>query len=178
MPGLRHNPAREYPEVSDSAYIDQDAIIIGKVKIDDNVLVGPGAVLRADEPGSEIVIKEGCNVQDHVVIHCLEGSAVVVEKNVSLAHGSVIHGPCKIGEGSFVGFNSVVFKADLGANVVVQHLCCVQGVDVPAKKLIKSGQNIISLDDVSNLSQVDDGDLQFAKNVVAVNQDLVKGYQD
>ena len=177
MPGLRHNPARDYPEISDSAYIDQDAVIIGKVKIGDNVLIGPGAVLRADEPGSEIIVKEGCNVQDGAVFHCLEKSSIIIEKNVSLAHGSVIHGPCQIGEGSFVGFNSVIFKVTLGKNVVVQHLCCVQDVCVADEKLVKSGSVISSQDDADGLCAANSENLQFSRNVVAVNKDLAQGYQ-
>lgn len=177
MPGLKHNPNRDYPEVSESAYIDQDAVIIGKVVIGEGVYVGPGVVIRADEPNSEILIKDGCNIQDRVVIHCLENSAVFVGRNVSLAHGCIIHGPCKIGEGSFVGFGSVIFKATLGKGVVIKHLCCIQDTKVPENRLVHSGSVIGSMEDVSDLREVDEAVRHFAENVISVNKNLAQGYQ-
>ena len=37
------------PEVWETAFIDPTAIICGKVIIEDNVFIGPYAVIRADE---------------------------------------------------------------------------------------------------------------------------------
>ena len=76
---FRWNPQGDYPQVDKSAYIDSTAVIVGKVDIGKNVFVGPGAVIRADEPGSLITIKENCNVQDRVIIHALENTSVLIE---------------------------------------------------------------------------------------------------
>ena len=46
---LRRNPTGHMPEVSETAFIDPTAIICGKVIIEDNVFIGPYAVIRADE---------------------------------------------------------------------------------------------------------------------------------
>jgi len=105
------NPDGDRPQVDDSAYIHPTAVIISKVSIGKNVFVGPEAVIRTDEPGSSIIIRDNCNVQDRVIIHALENSSVLVEENASLTHGCIIHGPCKISRNSFVGFGSVVFKS-------------------------------------------------------------------
>ena len=46
---LRPNPNGEMPVVDPTAYIDQSAQIIGKVRIGEQVFVGPNVVIRADE---------------------------------------------------------------------------------------------------------------------------------
>ncbi len=102
---IRKNPNGDYPDIDDTAYIDPSAVIIGKVKMGKNVFVGPFAVLRADEPDSSIIIGDNCNIQDRVVLHSLEDSLVLIEEITSLAHGCIIHGPCKIGNNCFIGLS-------------------------------------------------------------------------
>ncbi len=140
------------------------------------MFVGPGMVIRADEPGSSIVVEDNCNIQDRVVIRSLEDSSVGIEENTSLAHGCIIHGPCKIGKNSFVGFGSVVFDSELGEGVFVGHLAVVGGVSIPPERVVESGTVVKSGDDVKELRLADKNVRDFARNVVKVNLDLVKGY--
>ncbi|ASM51684.1 hypothetical protein PESP_b0051 [Pseudoalteromonas espejiana DSM 9414] len=75
---LRKNPNGHMPSVAQSAFIDPTAIICGKVIIEDNVFIGPYAVIRADEVDDTgdmqpIVIKKNSNIQDGVVIHSKSG---------------------------------------------------------------------------------------------------------
>jgi carbonic anhydrase/acetyltransferase-like protein (isoleucine patch superfamily) len=153
-------------------------VIVGKVKIGRDVFVGPGAVIRADEPGSSIVVEDNCNIQDKVVIHSLEGSSVRIGEDTSLTHGCIIHGPCKIGKGSFVGFGSVVFDSELGEGVFVGHSAVVKGVTIPSERVVESGRVVKSRDDVKGLGFADKSLKDFARNVVRVNLDLVRGYQE
>lgn len=136
---LRKNPKGDYPKIHKTVYVDSTAVIIGKVSIGKNVFVGPGAVIRADEPGSSIIIQNNCNVQDRVVIHALAGTDVLIEEDSSLAHGCVVHGPAKIGKNCFIGFGSIVFKSQLADGVIVKHLVIVENTDIPKEKLIPSG---------------------------------------
>lgn len=46
---IRKNPSGDLPLIAESAYVDETAIICGKVVIGENVFVGPYAVIRADE---------------------------------------------------------------------------------------------------------------------------------
>jgi len=73
---IRKNPSGHLPQIHQSAYIDQTAIICGKVIIHANVFVGPYAVIRADENGDmePIVIGANSNIQDGVVIHSKAGA--------------------------------------------------------------------------------------------------------
>lgn len=173
---LRRNPQGDYSQIDDATYIDSTALIIGKVKIGKNVFVGPQAVIRADEPGSSITIKGNCNIQDRVIIHALEDSAVLIEENTSLAHGCIIHGPCKIGKNCFIGFGSVVFKAEVGDGVCIKHLVVVEGVDIILERIIESHRLVNCEEDARDLRYVDKKTKDFMEKVIKVNLDLVKGY--
>lgn len=173
---LNWNPDGHYPKVDDTSYIHSTAVIIGNVKIGKKVFVGPGAVLRADEPDSLIVIEDNCNIQDRVIIHGLENSTVLIKENTSLAHGSIVHGPCVIGENCFIGFSSVVFKAELGKNVFIKHLTVVEGVNIPERKVVESCQSINTEEKVQELKCADEDMEIFAKNVVKANLEMVRGY--
>jgi carbonic anhydrase/acetyltransferase-like protein (isoleucine patch superfamily) len=50
---IRKNPRGDFPQIHESAYVDQTAIICGKVIIEESVFVGPYAVIRADEGNTE-----------------------------------------------------------------------------------------------------------------------------
>src|ERR1700677_4464635 len=96
---LRRNPHGDFPQVKESAYVDQTAIICGKVIIGDNVFIGPYAVIRADELDAKgelepIIIGANSNIQDGVVIHSKAGGLVKIGEYTSIAHRSIIHGPC------------------------------------------------------------------------------------
>ncbi len=165
------------PQIDNTAHIDPRAVIIGRVKIGKNVFVGPGAVVRADEPGSSITIKDNCNIQDRVIIHALGDTSVLVEENTSLAHGCIIHGPCRIGKGSFVGFGSVVFDADIDKGVCIKHLVVVEGVSVLPERIIESHSLINCEDDVRELKYTDKKYKNFMAKVVEVNLSLTKEYK-
>ncbi len=175
---IMENPEGEWLQIDSTSYINSSAVIIGKVKIGSNVYVGPGAVIRADERGSSVIINDNCNIQDRVVIHALENSSVLIEENTSLSHGCIIHGPCKIGSECFIGFGSVVFNAEIGEKTIVKHLCCIEGVTVSPEKVMESGNSINSQKEVTGLKFVDKKLRIFAGNVVKVNLDLVKRYKN
>lgn len=175
---LRWNPQGDYPQTDKSAYIDPTAVIIGKVSIGRNVFAGPGAVLRADEPGSSITINDNCNIQDRVIIHALEDTSVLIDKNTSLAHGCIIHGPCKIGKNCFVGFGSVVFDAEIDEGVIIRHLAVVEGVNILPERVVESHKLVNNEDDVKELRFIDKNLRNFAKKVVEANLDLVKRYKN
>lgn len=173
---IRHNPDNRFPAINKTAYIDPAATIIGNVKIGKNVFVGPGAVIRADEPNSSITVKDNCNIQDRVIIHALENSSVLIDKNTSLAHGCIIHGPCKIGRNCFVGFGSIVFKSQLADGVIVKHLVVVENADIPEKKLIPNGEVMDRQNKIKNLECASREIKQFCQQVVETNLKLRKGY--
>ncbi len=174
---IRKNPDGKFPSINKASFIDSTAIIIGNVKIGRNVFVGPGAVIRADEPGSFIIVKDNCNIQDRVIIHGLKDSSVIMAESVSLAHGCIVHGPCKIGKNCFIGFGAIVFDAELADNVIVKHLAVVEGVRVSSKRLVPSGAVIDMQVKVKTLKLASRKLRYFALEIIKTNMDLAKCYK-
>lgn len=179
---VRANCNGDRPQVDASAYIDASAQVIGNVRIGVGVFVGPNAVVRADEVNGDgqveaIEIGDRCNVQDGVIIHAIGGAKVSVGEESSLSHGCVIHGPCSIGDGCFIGFRAVVFKARLGDGVFVSAGAVVQGVDLDRGVFIAAGSAVLSQEDVSSLAgKVSLAEKEFMEKVVKANLALAKGY--
>lgn len=172
------NPAGQCPEINETAWISDKATIIGNVHIGNEVFVGPNAVIRADEPDASIRIEDNCNVQDNVTIHGVSGSEVVIGKESSLAHGCIVHGPCKIGKGCFIGFGAVVFDCTLGDDVVVLHNATVHGVTIESGRSVPIGSIIVTGNDAANLPDLDSDLAEFKQNVVEANLELVEGYRN
>lgn len=138
---LRKNPSGHLPQVSPLAYIDPTAIICGRVIVEDFVYVGPYAVIRADELNAAgdmepIVIGSHSNIQDGVVIHSKSGAAVTIGRYSSIAHRAIVHGPCRIGDRVFIGFNSVLFNCHVQSGCVVRYNAVVDGVTLPENRYI------------------------------------------
>jgi len=165
------------PQVHPTAYIHHTAVIIGDVHIGKNVIICPGVVLRADE-GSPIIIREGSNIQDRVIMHCLQGSAIEIGARCSIAHGAVVHGPCVIGGETFIGFNSVVHAARLGEKCFVSHCALVTGVQLPGLVMVPAGKILQSQDEVVFLPEAGEGERSFHNKVLNINDELRRGYKN
>ena len=174
---IRKNPNGDYPDIDKTSYIDPSAVIIGKVDIGRNVFVGPGAVIRADEEKSAISIGDNCNVQDRVIIHALDNSKVVIGENTSLSHGCIIHGPCKIGKGCFVGFASVVFRSELKDRVFVKFMAGVLDVHIPAGRMVPNGVMVDTKRKARGLKSVSKEWMKFRRCVLKANLDLLQEYK-
>jgi carbonic anhydrase/acetyltransferase-like protein (isoleucine patch superfamily) len=179
---VRPNPSGDWPQVDPTAYINPTARIIGNVTIGPDVFIGPGAVIRADESDSKghvhpVNVGARCNVQDGVIIHALGGTAVTIGPRTSLAHGSIIHGPCTLGADCFVGFRAVVYNAKLGDGVFVGTGAVVQGVDLDANSLVPACAVITSAEEAEKLvTKTSPKDTEFMKKVVDTNITLTQGY--
>ena len=179
---IRRNPSGHLPQVHDTAFVDPTAILCGKVVVEENVFIGPYAVIRADEVNEDgdmepIVIGAGSNIQDGVVIHCKAGGGVVIGRNSSIAHRSIVHGPCRVGDNVFIGFNSVLFNCTVSEGSVVRHNSVVEGCTVPPGFYIPSTSNIHSDAELATIAPVSPGQASFSESVAQANLELVRGYK-
>lgn len=186
---ITHFAPKSYqPKVAPSSTIQPNASVIGAVILSDNVLVSPFASIRGDE-GTPIFIGKNSNVQDGVVIHGLEnkfvnntglGYSVYIGENVSLAHQSQVHGPAKVGNNTFVGMQSFVFKSEVGDNVVIEPCAKVIGVKVPSNRYVPAGEVIKTQEQADKLPMITPEYSMKDLNgeVVEVNKQLNKGYKD
>lgn len=179
---IRRNPSGHLPVVHDTAFVDPTAILCGKVIVEENVFIGPYAVIRADEVDEQgemeaIVIGANSNIQDGVVIHCKAGGGVNIGHDTSIAHRSIVHGPCTVGDHVFVGFNTVLFNCVVGSHSVIRHNSVVEGCEVPHSFYIPSTANIHSDADLATIDRVPADAADFSESVTQANHELVKGYK-
>jgi carbonic anhydrase/acetyltransferase-like protein (isoleucine patch superfamily) len=178
---IRKNPSGHLPVVHESSFVDPTAILCGKIIVEENVFIGPYAVIRADEVNDDgdmepIIIGAHSNIQDGVVIHCKAGGGVTIGNRTSIAHRSIVHGPCKVGDNVFIGFNSVLFNCTVGDGSVVRHNSVVEGCTVPPGFYIPSTSNIHSDAELSKIEPVTADQASFSESVAQANRELVKGY--
>lgn len=174
-PKTSWNSKEKMPTVSATAYVDDAATVIGDVTIGSQVYVAPGVSLRADE-ATPIIIGDECNIQDCAVFHGLKGSSIELGKRISIAHGAIIHGPLKIGDDSFVGFNSVVHASTLGKKCFVGHGAVVIGVKLKDGMFVPHGALVDSQDKADALGVVPDNLKNFNEEVVEVNNEFADEY--
>lgn len=123
------------PRIAQSAFISNEATVIGDVAVGERSSVWPGAVIRGDnEP---ITIGASTNVQEAAVLHADPGCPLTIGENVSIGHQAMLHG-CTIGDGSLIGIQAVVMnRAVIGKDCLVGAGAIVtEGKKFPDRSLI------------------------------------------
>ena len=117
------------PSWGNNCYLAENAVLAGDVTMGDDCSVWFGAVLRADVDA----IRMGCrvNVQDCACIHQSQGSPVVIEDDVSIGHGAVVHA-CRLRRGALVGMNATVLD---GAEVSEEAIIAAGAVVLAGTKV-------------------------------------------
>jgi carbonic anhydrase/acetyltransferase-like protein (isoleucine patch superfamily) len=111
------------PVIHPSAFVHPQAAVTGNVVIGKDVYIGPGAAIRGD--WGQIIIKDGCNVQENCTIHMFPGVTVTLMEGAHIGHGAIIHGGT-IGKNVLVGMNAVVMdNVVIGDNCIIGALCFV-----------------------------------------------------
>ncbi|HJY76202.1 MAG TPA: gamma carbonic anhydrase family protein [Burkholderiales bacterium] len=116
-------------------FIAHDATLVGSIVLEDDVSVWFQSVIRADN--DQVVIGEGCNIQDGSVLHVDPGFPMTLGRRVSIGHKVMLHG-CTIGEGSLVGINSVVMNgARIGRSTLIgANTLIAEGKEIPDGVLV------------------------------------------
>lgn len=136
------------PVVDRSSFIHPNATVTGNVIIGKNVYVGPGAAIRGD--WGQIIIKDGCNVQENCTIHMFPGTTVTLHEGAHIGHGAIIHG-ATIGKNSMIGMNSVIMDdAEIGDECIVGALSFVPAGTVIEKRKVVVGNPAKIVKDVSD----------------------------
>jgi carbonic anhydrase/acetyltransferase-like protein (isoleucine patch superfamily) len=105
------------PVIHESSFIHPQAAVTGNVIIGRDCYIGPGAALRGD--WGQIIIEDGCNVQENCTVHMFPGVTVILKEGAHIGHGAVIHG-ATIGKNCLIGINAVIMD-----NVILGDECIV-----------------------------------------------------
>lgn len=105
------------PRVAASAWVADNAQVMGDVVIGDKASVWFGVTVRGDT--DTIIIGAGSNIQDGSVLHADDGVPLTIGANVTVGHQVMLHG-CTIGDGSLIGIGAVVLNgAKVGKHCLV-----------------------------------------------------------
>lgn len=123
------------PVVHPSSFVHPQANVTGNVIIGKNVYVGPGAAIRGD--WGEIIIEDGCNVQENCVIHMFPGTTTLLKNAAHIGHGAIVHGGT-IGKNCLIGMNAVIMdNSVIGDECIVGALSFVSAEsNFPNRKVI------------------------------------------
>ncbi|HMN05363.1 MAG TPA: transferase hexapeptide repeat family protein [Flavobacteriales bacterium] len=136
------------PVVHPSAYVHPQAVVTGNVIIGKDVYIGPGAALRGD--WGEIIVEDGCNVQENCTVHMFPGVTVRLEAGAHIGHGAIIHG-AHVGRNCLVGMNAVVMdRVVLGEGCIVGALAFLPADSVWEARKVIVGNPARAVKDVSD----------------------------
>ena len=123
------------PRIHPSAWVADNATVVGEVELAEDASIWFGAILRGDS--ALLHIGRRSNVQDGSVIHADEGIPTTVGDDVSIGHLVMLHG-CTIGDGSLIGIGAVVLNhARIGRHCLVGARSLVtEGKEFPDGSLI------------------------------------------
>ena len=116
-------------------YVAPNAVVLGKVILEEDATVWFGAILRGDnEP---IRIGARSNVQDGSVLHTDPGFPLTIGEDCTIGHMVMLHG-CSIGRGSLVGIGSILLNGVqigeeclIGANTLIP-----EGKVIPPRSMV------------------------------------------
>lgn len=184
-PVTTFNTISEYPRIHSSSFVGPFTSIIGNVSIGLNVFIAPNVSIRADE-GTPFYIGNDTNIQDGVVLHGLKNGrvrvnsnyySIYIDKEVSCAHGCIVHGPCYIGRSVFIGFKAIVFNAIVDEEVYISSGAVVtNGVHITAGRFVPPGAEIDTQEKADSLALVPKDKAEFVREVQRVNNEFPASY--
>ena len=156
------------PRVPDDSFVHPQASLIGDIEVGHECLIAPGVSIRADF--GPVIIGDHSNVQDNTVVHVYPGSQVIIEEDVIIAHGAILHdvhikSRCVIGMGAILLFN-VACEEDVFVSV---GSIVPRGMHIPAGKIVAGNPAKITHD-------VNDDQKLMAKEGINYYRDLCKKY--
>jgi carbonic anhydrase/acetyltransferase-like protein (isoleucine patch superfamily) len=129
------------PQIAESAFISEEAYVIGDVEIGENSGIFPGAIIRGDF--AKIKVGQNTMVEDNCVIHT--GVPIEIGDNIIFGHSVVVH--ClKIGNNCLIGNNSILLdNSKIGNYCIVAAGCLVpQGMIVPDYSMVMGLPGVVT----------------------------------
>jgi len=124
----------KHPKIDKTAFVAENAVIIGDVEIGPNASVWFGCVIRGDV--NYIRIGEGSNIQDATTIHVnRKDGPTIIGKGVTVGHKVLLHA-CILEDYSFIGMGAQIIDYAL----VKIHAMVAAGSLITPKKVVETGE--------------------------------------
>jgi carbonic anhydrase/acetyltransferase-like protein (isoleucine patch superfamily) len=159
-------------ETHPQSWVAPNAVLVGKVKLEEGANVWFNAVLRGDN--ELILIGKNSNVQDGTVMHTDMGYPLTIGTGVTIGHNAMLHG-CTVGDYSLIGINAVILNgAKIGKNCLVgANALVTEGKEFPDNSLIVgSPAKAIRLLDEEAVARLKDSALRYVENWKRFSRDL------
>lgn len=133
---MRYSLADARIETAGEAYwIAPSAVVIGRVRLEENASVWWNAVIRGDN--EQITLGRNTNIQDGCVLHTDPGFPLTTGADVTVGHLAMLHG-CVIDDNSLIGIGAVVLNgARIGRNCLIGSKALVtEGKEIPDNSLV------------------------------------------
>lgn len=117
------------PDIAESAYLAENAVVTGDVKIGEESTIWFNTVIRGDV--APTIIGNKVSVQDNSVLHQSPNNPLIIEDEVTIGHQVILHS-CKIRKGALIGMGSIILD---GAEIS-------EGAFIGAGSLVPQGKVI------------------------------------
>jgi len=124
------------PQLGKNVYVSISAAVIGDVRLEDEVNIWFGAVIRGDM--HFIHVGNRSNIQDNAVVHVTtEVSPTHIGSGVTVGHGAIIHG-CTIKDNCLIGMGATLMDdAIIGAGSLIGAGALIPpNMHIPPKSLV------------------------------------------
>ena len=122
------------PVISSTAYVDEDAKVVGDVRIGSQCYIGPGARIRGDY--GTVAIGDKTSIQENCVLHARMNERCEVGNHVQIGHGALLH-TCTVKDYAVVGIGAVVSDyATIGIwSIIGEGAVVTSGQSIPDGKV-------------------------------------------
>src|SRR5690625_1612356 len=126
------------PQIDPTAWVFENAVLIGDVRIGAGASIWPNVSIRADN--APIIIGEGTNIQEGCVMHVDPEMPVTVHNRVTVGHQAMLHG-CTIHEGSLIGMQAIILN-----EAVIGRDCLIgAGAIIPEGRVIPDASLVVGV---------------------------------
>ncbi|EAW1232523.1 gamma carbonic anhydrase family protein [Salmonella enterica] len=155
-----------FPEIGQRVMIDTSSVVIGDVRLADDIGIWPLVVIRGDV--NYVAIGARTNIQDGSVLHVThksasnpQGNPLIVGEDVTVGHKVMLHG-CTLGNRVLVGMGSIV----LDGAIIEDDVMIGAGSLVPQHKRLESGYLYLGspVKQIRPLSDAERSGLQYSAN--------------
>ncbi len=151
-------------------YVAYNATLTGDIAIGEQTSFWFNAVVRGDV--APVTIGQRVNVQDGACIHCDTDEPNVIEDDVVIGHGAIVHGS-RVGAGSLIGMGATV----LGRSNIGRECLIAAGAVVSPGMIVPDGSVVMGVPG-KIVRPVREADLKYMRWLAGHYVELAQKYID